>query len=722
MGDSLTHRTSKAAVLLAAACVLGAAPPQQTPLTDTSSADAPYARTVASLASSDLQADLRRALEAGPALDAADVRELLARWRAAAGPATGDEWLLVAHLWQQAGVADSALDAFRRAVARGGTPSGLLSLEVARTALTQGSPETGAKVYWKGCEWASPGVLAEYWRDFAAVATPDEDSAWTAAAALSANIRNAASCAVLRRGWARRASRSGLSVPGRLAVHYRRLREARKRYFLVGGHLRLGPNTRLLSTQVGRTGDVGLDDRGIIYVRLGEPDRTASFGGNVGSVHQAYIPGGESAGEPPDSLTLNMVNVLPDLQISAACYQPNESWAYDYPGGTRVFHFSPLEGTANWWLIENLADLYRCGDPDSWGGTTVTPATSIGNSIEDVSTIAWIVLGDLYMSRVGLDSRYGTIAQRAWSSGPNSLSDLYEGLKSRNGLSFRAELTEERQQNYELAHQTLTTITDRPNVRAIVPLAFEVLQFRSQPIDGQTRTRVWVNVVADGSKLRADRGAYGIYKYRVIGTLSLVDERGEIHQRSATFSLTAERELNDDAGLPVRLSVDVPPGAYSYTFALRDAHDSRVPPAGNWRADSLTVRRYAAQLPELSDIAVAPDSGGAWSPTDGVRLPITPLHQTNASGNAWLYFEAYGLSPTGGYEVEVQLEPREDGEPFTLTYHGAAPATREETLQRLLRLDLTNSRPGTYDARVAITDAEGRTSLPLVIVLERAEP
>lgn len=707
--------------LLTAAGVLGWAPPQQTPGADTST-HAPYSQTVTRLASTDMQADLRGALDAGPALEAAVVRELLARWRAAAGPATGDEWLLVAHFWQQAGVADSALDAFRRAVARGGTPSGLLALEVARTALTQGFPETGAEVYWRGCEWASPDVLAEYWRDFAAVATPDESSAWTAAGTLPAEIRNAAACAVFRRGWARRASRSGLSVPDRLAVHYRRLREARKRYSLVAGHLRLGPNTRLLSTQVGRTGEVRLDDRGIIYVRLGAPDRTASFGGNVRSVHQAYIPQGESAGERPDSATLNLVNILPDLQISAACYQPNESWAYDYPDGIRVFHFSPLEGAANWWLIENLADLYRCGDPDSWGGTTVTPATSIGNSIEDVSTIAWIVLGDVYMSRVGLDSRYGTIAQRAWSSGPNSLSDLYEGLKSRNALSFRAELTRERQQSYELARRTLTTITDRPNVRAVVPLAFEVLQFRNPPVGGRPRTRVWVNAVADGGKLRADRGAYGTYSYRVIGTLSLVDERGEIHQRSATFSLTAEQELNDEAGLPVRLSVDVPPGKYSYTFALRDAKDSRVPPAGNWRADSLTVRRYAAQLPALSDVAVAPDSGGSWSPAEGVRLPITPLHRTNASGNAWLYFEAYGLSPTGGYEVEVQLEPREDGEPFTLTYHGAAPATREETLQRLLRLDLTNSRPGTYDARITITDAEGRTSLPLVIMLERVEP
>jgi hypothetical protein len=77
------------------------------------------------------------------------------------------------------------------------------------------------------------------------------------------------------------------------------------------------------------------------------------------------------------------------------------------------------------------------------------------------------------------------------------------------------------------------------------------------------------------------------------------------------------------------------------------------------------VRRYDARLPQLSDIAFATDSGGAWSPAAGIALPITPVNVTDESGRAWLYFEAYGLSPKGEYGTEIRMEPRDGGEPFS---------------------------------------------------------
>lgn len=44
--------------------------------------------------------------------------------------------------------------------------------------------------------------------------------------------------------------------------------------------------------------------------------------------------------------------------ISPTCYHPTVTRAYDLPSGTRLYHFSSLEGSANWWLIENLHDVY----------------------------------------------------------------------------------------------------------------------------------------------------------------------------------------------------------------------------------------------------------------------------------------------------------------------------------------------------------------------------
>jgi len=137
------------------------------------------------------------------------------------------------------------------------------------------------------------------------------------------------------------------------------------------------------------------------------------------------------------------------------------------------------------------------------------------------------------------------------------------------------------------------------------------------------------------------------------------------------FSLRAAEELGGGAGIPARLAVEAPAGRYVASVVLRDANDDGERPVGNWETRDLTVRSYAPGVPLLSDVAVAPDSGGATQLAPDVALPISPVHETDANRRAWVYFEAYGLSPRGDYEVEVRLEPKDDGEPFTLSYRGA---------------------------------------------------
>jgi hypothetical protein len=63
--------------------------------------------------------------------------------------------------------------------------------------------------------------------------------------------------------------------------------------------------------------------------------------------------------------------------------------------------------------------------------------------------------------------------------------------------------------------------------------------------------------------------------------------------------------------------------------------------------------------------------------------------------------------------VEVRLEPKDDGEPFTLSYRGSPPATSDTAMRRLLRLELDDSPPGEYTLRLTVTDGAGRESLPI---------
>lgn len=662
---------------------------------------------------------LQESLARGPRLAPADAREVVARWREAAGDsAAGLGWLLMAHLWRQAGLSDSAYGALKRAARAGGTPPGLLSLEMARTAFFTGRPDIGFEAYWEGCARAERPVLAEYWQDFAAIATPEEEAEWDKLVGDDSSAGPPAdACAFLRRAWSKRASRAGMSAVGRLAVHYERLRYARERFPLIGEGLRLGPQTRLLSVQAGRPTAVALDDRGLVYVRLGEPDRKTGFLGGGSSLRKIPPPNSDT---PRDKRL--WIEAARALQVSDECYQPNESWAYDYPDGTRVYHFSPLEGAANWWLLENLHDVYRCGDPTAAvtisGGQvwTATLSPALGQRHAPVGQVAWLVLGDLYMSRSGLDPAFAALANRIYTSGPDDPNDMEGLLNFGPGvLEVQAEFVEEWQTNVSLAEEILTAVSERPAIRAEVPLVYEWLQFRmAGGRAGEGVTRVWLNAVTEGKRLRGEPMEGGGFRYKVRTTLSLVDALGGLHQREALFSLTAPDELGAGAGVPVRLAADLPPGTYDYTLVVRDANDGRDSPAGNWRRDSLLVRRFGASLPQLSDVAFAPDSGGSWSPEPEVMLEVSPVHRTNRERRAWLYFEAYGLSPAGDYVTEVQMEPQAGGAPFTLTYPGTVPASERVAVRQLLRLELGDTEPGEYAVRITVTDAIGRRSLPLL--------
>ena len=445
----------------------------------------------------------------------------------APAPTDSRAWIDAARAWRAEGEPDSALAALRHAAELGDVSPGLISLEVARTAFVAGYPTDGLEAYRDGCARADEETLGEYWHDFAAVATIDEQTEWRAAMELDDTERARAACALLETGWGERASRAGLGVAERLSLHHERLRYARERYSLMRDGTRLGPRTRLLSNQVGRPEGADLDDRGLVFVRLGEPDRIASFGGSGAVTRQLPHV------RPEDGPNAEAVRVvIRDLQISAECYHPNESWAYDFPSGTRTFHFSPLEGAADWWLIENLFDVYRCGDPTN----VVSMISDLSEAMSGVlspaagtrhappAQIAWLVMTDLYMSRVGMDPSYGPIAHRIHASGPNEVEEL-DGLRITNlhVTGVLSGFSEERQTSFEAARSVLAEIPDRPAITPEAPFAYELLQFRAGPAaDG--RTRVWLNAVVQAGPLRAAPVAEGGVRYDVHATISLAGE------------------------------------------------------------------------------------------------------------------------------------------------------------------------------------------------------
>jgi GWxTD domain-containing protein len=208
---------------------------------------------------------------------------------------------------REAGETDSALAAFRTYLGLSGD-SGVGYLEVARTSYLARRNREGWTAYFNGVRAArSPSAVALYrldlsWiadsvelRAFDALTTPGERAAW------------------LAEFWSRRDAVEARDVGERLAEHYRRWFQARHDFRLVSRHRHYDITERYRSTQA------EFDDRGIIYLRHGEPDRRARF-------------------------------VQPDVEA-------NESWLYHRPSGDLVFHFVARDDASDFKLVESLVDV-----------------------------------------------------------------------------------------------------------------------------------------------------------------------------------------------------------------------------------------------------------------------------------------------------------------------------------------------------------------------------
>lgn len=601
--------------------------------------------------------DLSRRLDLRSRPDRDDVEDLLERWEDdAGGPETGYDWLAVARLWVRADEPDRARSALRRA--EGSVPEGLVLLERARIAFLREDIE-GVRDYWAACEQRNEAAALEAWLDIEVLATPAELEEWDRRRTLPAGQRD--DCASLRRFWNLRAFASGLEVDDRILQHYRRTRYALDHYRRRG---RIPPR---FSVRLGRPSNAVYDDRGLLYVRMGDPDEVA--------IHA----GGE-------------------------CIEPNVSWAFNRPDGYRVYHLSPLGDADDWYLQENLAMLYRCGTWDR------NPMVAVSPLLVDVPPR---VLHDLYLSRMAFDPGYARIANQAL----NRIGDDFVNLR------VAEQLAEERQWTWADGEYAVTTVPERPDLDLTVNFAVEWLGFRA-PRPGLTR--VWLNGLVEAGTLRPAESD-GEEEFRVGAVWTVRDSSGDFLRRvPATFELPVPESPGHDAGLAIRFPMDLAPGQYVWMVALEDLvgrAEEDDPAPGGYATGTLTVRDMSTDLPLLSDVAVSPDSTGRWIPAAGIRLNPSPTHATNREGIAWIYFEAYNLTPRGRYETRVVLEPVDGGRTFDLSYPGDVPGGGTIVTNGYLRLDLSQTDPGRYRVAVTVRDfTSGVTTLPVrteIVVVDR---
>jgi len=218
-------------------------------------------------------------------------------------------------LERAAGQPDSALACFSRYLsARGSRALGLL--EIARTQLAIGRP-AGDSVYLEGAALDDSLAIAGYRADLAPIATEAELATFD-------RVRGAARAAFLAGFWSDR-DHFELRRPGeRIREHFRRLGYARQRFALTVTRRYYGTRDAY------RSGNEELDDRGVIYVRHGEPAERL----------RPFVFG----------------------------LMPNETWRYARADGDLLFHFSSGGDETSggdlydYRLVESVLDLHGASD------------------------------------------------------------------------------------------------------------------------------------------------------------------------------------------------------------------------------------------------------------------------------------------------------------------------------------------------------------------------
>src|SRR6266550_5563507 len=232
---------------------------------------------------------------------------------AAVSPAGRDPGVQLARgrVEREVGEADSAILAFQTYLAVGGD-SGVGLYELARTYYWARRPADGGRAYFAGARaGASADAFALYHRDLGYVADTAELAAFDALRA------PADRAAWLERFWVRRDVVEAREPGERLGEHFRRWFYSWRNFRLVSRHRHYD------ITEVYRSDQQEFDDRGIIYLRHGEPDRRAFFTG-AGTVGTAL--------------------------------QPNESWLYRRSEGNLIFHFVAREDVQDYKLVESVLD------------------------------------------------------------------------------------------------------------------------------------------------------------------------------------------------------------------------------------------------------------------------------------------------------------------------------------------------------------------------------
>ncbi|MGB7211342.1 MAG: GWxTD domain-containing protein [Gemmatimonadales bacterium] len=511
-------------------------------------------------------------------------------------PGLVEPFLLLGRLEWRLDSLPQALGAFETYMRRGGD-SAIGLLEVARTEYALDRPMAAESAYYAGAAFRDSAATTRYRQDLSYVADSLDLQAFDSAT--SGDLPG-----WLRRFWGERDAESGQPTGHRLAEHYRRYH-----YAMVHFH-DWARVKKYEFMNVVRNNRTPFDDRGMVYIRHGLPDRIAT-----------YVP--PPTNEPGKS----------DAQIP-----PNQSWLYFRPQGDLVLHFVGGEATS-WKLVEDLASIAPIGASPDNTAELFESRMGFGPAYDRLAMLASMQVGRETLKRLAV------FAGSDYTK--NALGRADDFTKYDAG----AELAKERFVSRSSLKVATTTDDDPINYPRHLEAILQVFG-ASSPEPNQARLLVeYALPDLDGVPTRTLPDSSVVYALRL--RVQAADSSGRLILNSDSVRfIHAHRPLAKGQTLIGFALLDVPPAEYRVKAMISDTTGST---GAAWAISGIPAPALDGRTLTLSDPILGREGSGlSWNRLDGT-IPLNPLNAYPKRSTAVLSYEVGGLTPGGSYTTRIAV-------------------------------------------------------------------
>ncbi len=513
-----------------------------------------------------------------------------------------------------------------------GAASGFHALGVARL-LRDEDPDEGARVYLQGLTSADAAAFYRYHEDIAPLLSLDEEREWAA-------LADTARATWLRDKWDWRASTSGRTTADRLAVHFARMATAMERYQRMA-HRGARPAEAIVwdSLQI----RLPYDDRGLIYIRHGEPDdieRAPS--GRMGPGKEAWLYFGLANGR-----AVFEFNKLRDWS----------DWIVTAPGGCDPFIYmygvGGVSGEAKYIANEppNTAwfEEFQRGVLD-WGMKLAAADPSIG--VEAARCMGLVVQARRSNPLLGAPQGQDPVRSRRSGRGQVAPDPIPDPLLEELPYIHLADASRRREAREEV-DEALATETAVPRFEHFIQALSSIYTFRG---DAEHST-VAAFLLLPAGQLTPRPLERGV-AYPLKLSLSIEDNAEQTVQRLDTLiAFGAPQAL--PASAQMRTALQMPATPVLNATVRITVTNADHPDEGQILVGTKPIPLYPPDALTMSDLVVGQPGPGTWR-RGAVSISPLPGHQIAAGGSFRLFYELYGAKEGETLRTRITIAPGTD--------------------------------------------------------------